>query len=83
MPSQVLESALSVVRRRREMLRADAPVSILSRWEYFGIDYIVSEIEKQSYAPYSCEKMFITDIATTTTRVWEVFSLNSDGKISS
>jgi hypothetical protein len=74
-----VEIALATVTKRRSNLRASAPDYIQSRWEYLGIDQIVSAMEIQNSPPFTIDKYFISDMAIMASRVWECFSMNPEG----
>ena len=74
-----VEIALATVSIRRSNLRASAPDYIQRRWEYLGIDQIVSAVEIQNSAPFTIDKYFISDMAIMASRVWECFSMDTEG----
>ena len=74
-----VEIALATVTKRRSNLRASAPDYLQRRWEYLGIDQIVSAMEIQNSAPFTIDKYFISDMAIMASRVWECFSVDPEG----
>ncbi len=71
--------ALLIVRQRQIILSNTAPTYIKTKFETFRIKEFVQAVEKLNVEPFHIEKCFLADLEVVATRVWEAYTVDSDG----